>query len=120
MSEQNRDGRKADSFMDSTEKLWDATCKTFHVASFRANQYKRIVQKKLDAASTHKKIAAIHSELGKLVDDVREREESSISLDLPELRLLFEKLDLLKISAAALEEEIESIKAENPPEAEKL
>ncbi len=113
MSEQ----QEKDSFKASTEKIWDATRKTFHVASFRANQYKRIVQKKIDAASTHKKIAAAHAELGKLVDELREEGETDL-INRPEVQALLQKLDTLKLSAAALEEEIEGIKNESPPEEE--
>lgn len=97
------------------ERLWDATRKTFHTATFQANRYKRVVQKKIDVASLHKKIAAAHADLGKLIDDCREAGETDI-LATEGVQTLFQKLDGLKQAAATLEEEIEAIRAELPPE----
>jgi uncharacterized membrane protein len=99
------------------EKFWDATRKTFHTATFRANQYKRVVQKKIDLASLHKKIANVHADLGKMIDDNREAGETDI-LATENVQSLFRKLDSLKQAAATLEEEIEAIKSETPPEEE--
>ena len=95
------------------EKLWDATRKTFHSASFRAVQYKRIVQKKIDLNAVHKKISALHNDLGRLVDDSREAGTGDI-LQQPFVLEVFRQLDGLKHEAATLEEEIEAIKAETP------
>lgn len=97
----------------TTEKLWSATRKTFHNATFRANQYKRVVQKKIDLASLHKKIGNTHCDLGKLIDDSREAGVADLMAAENVLALL-QKLDSLKQSAAILEEEIEAIKAEIP------
>lgn len=99
------------------EKLWGATLKTLHSASYRATQYKRIVQKKIDLNSIHKKIAGLHSDLGKLVDDARVAEQEEI-LGQSRVQEIFHQLDSLKHAAATLEEEIEAIKAEQPPEDE--
>jgi hypothetical protein len=99
----------------TTEKLWGATRKTFHSASFKAAQYKRVVQKKIDLGSIHKKISNAHADLGKLVDDFRETGEPDI-LAKDEVQALFQKLDSLKHTAATLEAEIEAIRAEHPPE----
>lgn len=95
----------------TTEKLWSATRKTFHTATFRANQYKRVVQKKIDLASLHKKIANTHCDLGKLIDDSREAGGGDV-MAAENVQALFQKLDSLKQSAAILEEEIAAIKAE--------
>lgn len=97
------------------EKLWDATLKTFHQATFRANQYKRVVQKKIDLNAVHKKISTLHGELGKLIDDGRSNEQPHL-LELPAVQELFHQLDGLKQAAATLEEEIEAIRAEDPPQ----
>ncbi len=102
----------------TTEKLWDATRKGLHVAAFKATKMKRIVQKRIDLAAIHKKISTAHADLGKLVDDFREAGEKSI-LDKAEIKTLFDRLDQLKRDAAALEEEIETIKAEDVPEPER-
>lgn len=97
----------------TTEKLWSATRKTFHTATFRANQYKRVAQKKIDLASLHKKIGNTHCDLGKLIDDSREAGVEDL-MAAESVQALLQKLDSLKQSAAILEEEIEAIKAEIP------
>ncbi len=98
----------------TSEKLWDSTRKTLHVAGFQANKYKRIVQKKIDLASLHKKIATCHGDLGKLIDDIRESGAPDI-LAKNEVQEQFHTLDNLKAEAAALEQEIESIKVAEAP-----
>ncbi|PLX83406.1 MAG: hypothetical protein C0616_00050 [Desulfuromonas sp.] len=99
----------------ATEKIWDATLKTWSSATFRANQYRRVVQKKIDLTSIHKKIAAAHSDLGNAIDNLRQGDESSI-LEHQDVVEIFQKLDSLRTAAATLEEEIVAIKAELPPE----
>ncbi len=99
------------------EKLWDSTRKTLHVAGFQANKYKRIVQKKIDLASLHRKITNCHGDLGKLIDDIRESGAPDI-LAKNEVQEQFHTLDNLKAEAAALEHEIESIKVEEALEEE--
>jgi hypothetical protein len=101
----------------TSEKLWDSTRKTLHVAGFQANKYKRIVQKKIDLASLHRKITTCHGDLGKLIDDIRESGAPDI-LAKNEVQELFHTLDNLKAEAAALEHEIEKIKVEEAPEEE--
>ena len=101
----------------TSEKLWDSTRKTLHAAGFQANKYKRMVQKKIDLASVHKKITTGHADLGKLIDDIRESGATDI-LAKNEVQELFHTLDNLKSAAAALEQEIEAIKTEEPPEEE--
>ena len=101
----------------ATEKFWEATRKTLHSATVQANRYKRLVQKKIDLASLHKKIAHSHSDLGRMVDDLRESGDPNI-LDNENIRHLFQGLDGLKQAAAQLEEEIEAIKIESAGEEE--
>jgi predicted nucleic acid-binding Zn-ribbon protein len=105
---------KHDKLKKTTEKIWDSTRKTLHAATFQANKYKRIVQKKIDLASLHKKISSAHSELGKLIDDIRESGATDI-LAKNEVQELFQKLDTFKSEAAELEQEIEAVKMEEPP-----
>jgi hypothetical protein len=95
------------------EKLWNATLKTLQSASSRAAQYKRIVQKKIDLNSIHKKIGGLHSDLGKLVDDARGEAPEEI-LGQSRVQDILHQLDGLKHAAATLGEEIEAIKAEQP------
>ena len=99
----------------TTEKLWNSTLKTFHSATFKANQYKRIVQKKIDLNAVQKKISAAHSDLGKLIDDMREAGEKAI-LSKADVKAMFSQLDSLKHTAASLVAEIEEIRSEEEPE----
>lgn len=115
MSEEHKESGESEELKSTGEKLWDVTRKTFHNATFQANRYKRLVQKKVDVAALHKKIAAAHTDLGKLIDDRRGAGASDL-LGAEEVQALFQKLDGLKQAAATLEEEIESIRAEAPAE----
>lgn len=98
----------------TAEKWWDATRQTFHSATFKANQYKRIVQKKIDLGALHRKITHTYADLGKLVDDLRGAGETDF-LAREEIQMLLQKLDSLKQAAATLEEEMEAIRAEEEP-----
>ena len=101
----------------TTERLFQATRQALNTASFRANQYKQVVQKKIDLGAIHKKIEQLHSELGKRVGDLYQVEKKEISNDREAARLL-ENLLSLKQAAALLEEEIELIRTESPASAE--
>ena len=100
-----------------TEKLWETTRKTFHTATFKANRYKRIVQKKIDLGSLHKKISNTYFDLGMLIDELRGSGQTDL-LARDEVQALLQKLDSLKHAAAALEEEIGAIRAEEEQRAE--
>lgn len=101
----------------TAEKLWESTRKTFQTATFKANQYKRIVQKKVDLGSLHKKISHTYADLGMLVDELRGSGQTDL-LAKEEVQALLQKLDSLKHAAATLEEEIEAIRAEGERPAE--
>ncbi|PLY03798.1 MAG: hypothetical protein C0623_00150 [Desulfuromonas sp.] len=112
--EENREEKKQENGNMTTEKIWNSTVKTFHSATFKANQYKRIVQKKIDLNAVQKKISAAHSDLGKLIDDMREAGEKAI-LNKADVRAMFSQIDSLKHTATSLVEEIELIKSEEEP-----
>ena len=97
-----------------TDRIWDATVKTWHTATFRAGQYRRVVQKKIDLTSVHKKISTAHADLGKLIDELHQAGTVDI-MATPEVQEQLQKLDSLRSAAALLEEEIVAIKAEEPP-----
>ena len=99
---------------ETTEKLWGSTVNDFTTATFRANQYKKLVQKKIDLSALHKKISATHADLGKLIDDLREAGKKSI-MSTAAVKETLEKLDALKAEAAALEQEVEQLRSEEPP-----
>ena len=108
-------------FKETTEKLWGSTRQAFNTATFKAQQYKRLVQKKIDLSALHKKIAAAHAELGKLIDDLREAGKKNI-MGQEAVKTILKRLDELKAEAATLEEEVEQIRTEEssqevvPPE----
>lgn len=102
-------------FKETTEKIWGSTRHAFSTATFKANQYKKLVQKKIDLSALHKKIGATHSELGKLIDDLREAGKKSI-MSQEAVKTILNRLDELKAEAAALEEEVEQIRTEEPAE----
>ena len=107
------DAEQHDRLKDTTEKIWDSTKQAWTTATFKASQYKRLVQKKIDLSALHKKIGAAHADLGKLIDDLREADRKSIMTQ-AEVKEVLQHLDSLKAAAAALEEEIENIKDEDP------
>ena len=99
----------------TAERLLQATRNALNTASFRANQYKQVVQKKIDLGAIHKKIEQLHTELGKQVDDLFQADNKDLLED-GEVASLLEKLTSLKQAAALLEEEIELIRTENVPD----
>jgi uncharacterized membrane protein len=101
----------------ATEKFWEVTRKTLHTATVQANRYKRLVQKKIDLASLHKKISSAHADLGRMIDDLREAGDPNLLAN-DKIVQLFQSLDGLKHAAALLEEEIEAIKNETGAEEE--
>lgn len=100
---------------ETTEKIWGSTKHAWNTATFKANQYKKLVQKKIDLSALHKKISAAHADLGKLIDDLREAGKKNI-LNLAEVRETLTKIDELKAEAATLEEEVEQIRNEELPQ----
>jgi len=111
MEEQKDESRQANSEEATTDKIWNSTLRTFHSATFKANQYKRIVQKKIDLNAVQKKISAAHSDLGKTIDDMREAGEKAI-LSKADIKAMFSQLDSLKYTAESLVAEIEEIRNE--------
>lgn len=113
-SEKNHEGRQPeqhDRLKETTEKIWDSTRHAWSTATFKANQYKKLVQKKIDQSSLHKKIHAAHTDLGKMIDDLREAGKKNI-LNLAEVKEILSRIDELKAEAVTLEEEIEQIRGE--------
>jgi DNA repair ATPase RecN len=102
---------------ETTEKIWGSTKNAWNTATFKANQYKKLVQKKIDLSALHKKISAAHADLGKLIDDLREEGKKNI-MNLAEVKEILTRLDELKAEAASLEEEVEQIRTEDPPQEE--
>ena len=102
---------------ETTEKIWGSTRSAWSTATFKANQYKKQVQIKIDQSALHKKINAAHGDLGKLIDDLREAGKKNI-LNLAEVREILKRIDELKAEAATLEEEVEQIRTAEAPQAE--
>jgi len=102
-------------FKGTTEKLWGSTKQAWNSAAFKANQYKKLVQKKIDLSALHKKINAAHADLGKVIDDLHDDGKKNI-MNLAEVKEILTRLDELKAEAATLEEEVERIRAEGLPQ----
>jgi hypothetical protein len=98
----------------TAEQILKTTRSLFNSASFRANQYKQVVQKKIDLGAIQKKIELLHYDLGKAVDDQYQAGQQDL-LASKEVGRIMEKLVGLKQAAVLLEEEIEQIRSE-PPE----
>ena len=108
---------QVDKLKETTEKIWGSTKHAWSTATFKANQYKKLVQKKIDLSALHKKISAAHGELGKMIDDLREAGQKSI-MNQAAVKEILERIDELKAEAATLEEEVEQIRNEETPQEE--
>lgn len=113
MNEEQHPSQEPQEQKPASGKIWNATVRTWNTATFRADQYRRIVQKKIDLTSVHKKIATAHADLGKQIDDLHQAGTSDI-LSRTEVLETLQTLDSLRSAAALLEEEIVAIKAEEP------
>ena len=100
---------------ETSEKIWGSTKHAWSTAAFKAVQYKKLVQMKIDQSALHKKINIAHADLGKLIDDLREAGKKNI-MNLAEVKELLERIDELKANSAALEEEAEQTRTEEPPQ----
>jgi hypothetical protein len=115
--EQQPQGDQVEKLKETTEKIWGSTRHAWSTATFKASQYKKLVQKKIDISALHKKISLAHADLGKLIDDLREAGRKNI-MNLSEVREILTRLDDLKAEAASLEEEAEQIRTEEAPQDE--
>ena len=104
-----------DKLKETTEKIWGSTRHAWGTATFKATQYKKLVQKKIDISALHKKINGAHAELGKLIDDLRSEGKKSLMTQ-AEVKDVLARIDELKAEAVSLEEEVEQIKLEEPPQ----
>lgn len=104
-----------ENIMETSEKIWGSTKQAWNTAAFKAVQYKKLVQIKIDQSALHKKINIAHTDLGKLIDDLREVGKKNI-LNLAEVKSLLERIDELKANSAALEEEAEQTRIGEPPQ----
>ena len=114
-SEENQPEEEHDRLKETTEKIWGSTRQAWNTATFTANKYKKLVQKKIDLSALHKKIHVAHADLGKLIDDLREAGKKNI-LNLVEVKEILTRIDELKAEAVALEEEVEQTRNEEPPQ----
>jgi predicted nucleic acid-binding Zn-ribbon protein len=108
---------QTESLKETTEKIWGSTKHAWSTATFKANQYKNLVQKKIDLSAIHKNINAAHGELGKIIDDLREAGQKNI-MNQAAVKEILERIDELKAEAASLEEEVEKIRTEEVPQEE--
>jgi hypothetical protein len=108
-----------DRLKETTEKIWGNTKHAWSTATFKANKYKKLVQKKIDQSSLHKKITIAHTDLGKLIDDLRENGAKNI-LNMVEVKEVLTRIDELKAASIILEEEVDRIRNEELPHSDFL
>ena len=106
---------QTETLKETTEKIWGSTKHAWSTATFKANQYKKLVQKKIDLSAIHKKTNAAHGELGKIIDDLREEGQKNI-MNQAVVKEILERIDELKAEAATLEEEVERLRTEEAPQ----
>ena len=106
---------QTETLKETTEKIWGSTKHAWSTATFKANQYKKLVQKKIDLSAIHKKINAAHGELGKIIDDLGEEGQKNI-MNQAVVKEILERIDELKAEAATLEEEVERLRTEEAPQ----
>jgi len=94
-------------------RLAKTTRTVFNRASFRANQYKQVVQKKIDLGAIQKKIEQLYFDLGKAVAEQHQAGQQD-PLTGKEVSRILDKISSLKQTAQLLEEEIELIRSELP------
>lgn len=113
-SEQHEEQHK---LKETTEKIWGSTRHAFNAATFKANQYKKLVQKRIDQSAIHKKVNVAHGDLGKTIDDLREAGQKNL-MNHASVKEILDRIDELKAEAATLEAEVEQIRAEEMPQEE--
>lgn len=101
----------------SPNRFLRLTRNTLNRASFRTNQYKQVVQKKIDLGAIQKKIEQLLFELGKAVEEQFQAGQKDL-LASKEVARLLEKVSSLKQAAMLLEEEIDLIRSESLEAAE--
>ena len=89
------------------------TRNTLNRATFRTNQYKQVVQKRIDLGALQKKIEQLYAELGRAVADQYLAGQKNL-LTSKEVARLLEKISGLNQAEQLLEAEIEQIRAEQP------
>lgn len=117
IDEQTKQHEDQHRLKETTEKIWGSTRHAFSAATFKANQYKKLVQKRIDQSAIHKKINVAHGDLGKTIDDLREAGQKNL-MNHAAVKEILDRIDTLKTEAAALEEEVEQIRAEELPQEE--
>ncbi len=94
-------------------RILETTIRALNAASFRANQYKQVVQKKIDLGAIEKNLEQLYCELGKRIADLHQIGRKNI-LEEQETARLLDNLLNLKQAATLLAEEIELIRTEQP------
>ena len=89
----------------TSEKIWDATSRTFHQATVKATQYRTLVQKKIDLSTLHRKIDHQQHDLGQMIDDLHTRGETQI-MEQASVRELLGQLTELRARAEGIEMEM--------------
>lgn len=101
------------------QQLWDTTLKTAQdtVKSLvrPATCYAQATQKKIELIILSRKIAMAQSDLGKRIDQARDKQVADVFED-AEVKAALETLDPMKQTAAKLKEEIAALQSQACPE----
>lgn len=116
MQEENGPGSEKKS---NIEQLWDTALKTTQetVKSLvrPATCYVQAIQKKIELTILSRKIAMAQSELGKRIDQARDKQVADVFEDI-DVKTALETLDPMKQDAAKLKSEIENLQNQVCPQ----
>lgn len=93
----------------ASNRILDATSRTFHQATHKATQYKTIVQKRIDIGSLHRRINHLHHDLGMTLDNLMQ-DNAENALDNPELQGILAQLNDMRTQMHELEVEVEQLR----------
>ena len=104
-----------ESLKRTSERIIDATSRTLHHATFKANQYKSIVQKRIDLGSLHRRMNHLHHDLGMTLDNLMHNETENV-LEHPEIQGMISQLAQMRDQMSRLEMDIEGLRHAEMPE----
>lgn len=102
---------------DFVENILEKGKKLYQNAAHKSNQYKLLVEKRIELSSTNKKINHSLQDLGKLVFQIHESGKKAIFTN-EEVKMVMETIHGFKETAAHLEQEIEELREDEEPSEE--
>ena len=102
---------------DFVENILEKGKKLYQNAAHKSNQYKQLVEKRIELTSTNKKINHSLQDLGKLVYRIHETGKKAIFTN-EEVKVVMETIQGFKETAAHLEQEIDELREDDVMEEE--